>query len=154
MTNLEKINEYAESIAIAKKSFTIHAKEFIMGAFKEEVFDKFSIVEAIRMRGYAPYFNDGDPCEFSLHEPDVLLKGIDSFVSSWGDWDDYDDLEEDEDGNTLNRPTSEELKEIFEAAGSVWEVIDEDVFRAVFGSDQEVTFYPDKVENDEYGQHD
>lgn len=53
-------------------------------------------VEAVRWRQATPYFNDGDPCEFSVHELYVRLAGMDvdeegeeygdygdGFLSSW-----------------------------------------------------------------------
>jgi len=53
-------------------------------------------VEALRWRQATPYFNDGDPCEFTVHEPCVKLSGLntdedgdeygdyeDGFVSGW-----------------------------------------------------------------------
>jgi hypothetical protein len=32
----------------------------------------------IHWRQYTPYFNDGEPCEFSVHEPEFFGKGVDS----------------------------------------------------------------------------
>lgn len=41
-------------------------------------------VESVRWEQYTPYFNDGDACEFGVHEPSVKLVGNDE----GGDYDD------------------------------------------------------------------
>jgi len=47
---------------------------------------------------YAPYFNDGDPCYFSVHEPDIYVLGEDEDIGEcdyeWGH-DDSEKLEGD-----------------------------------------------------------
>lgn len=42
-------------------------------------------VEAIRWRQYTPYFNDGDPCEFSVHDIEVKLIGGDPEAGDYED---------------------------------------------------------------------
>lgn len=34
------------------------------------------VVDSVRWRQYTPYFNDGDPCEFTIYDATVLLKGF------------------------------------------------------------------------------
>lgn len=51
-----------EGKAILKKTF----KEF---------FDASPGVKAVTWRQYTPYFNDGDPCEFSAHDFELVFKG-------------------------------------------------------------------------------
>ncbi len=47
-------------------------------------------IEAIRWEQYTPYFNDGEPCEFGVHEASIKLVGDDDggdyedgFVDLW-----------------------------------------------------------------------
>jgi len=58
--------------------------------------DVASIVQAagfktVKIRACAPYFNDGDPCEFTLVDP--YIDGYDSSLNTDGD-DDVDDVDE------------------------------------------------------------
>lgn len=51
----------------------------------------FPEVQAIRWTQYTPYFNDGDACEFSAHQPGFRIDGIsedagdheDGFINAW-----------------------------------------------------------------------
>jgi len=44
-----------------------------------EFWEKNPAIKAVHWSQYAPYFNDGEPCEFSVHDP--------YFTSSWGEYD-------------------------------------------------------------------
>ena len=60
-----------EQIQQAKKAFNdavaTHGKNAVQIAVKQ-LFEKAPEVKAVRWRQYTPYFNDGDACEFSIHE--------------------------------------------------------------------------------------
>jgi hypothetical protein len=51
-------------------------------------------VEAIRIRGYVPGFNDGDPCTFSINDPEVRLVPTASVAETEGE-DEFDEDNED-----------------------------------------------------------
>ncbi len=42
----------------------------------KQFMDTFPTVEAIRWTQYAPYFNDGEPCEFGVHDPMFKVAGL------------------------------------------------------------------------------
>lgn len=42
-------------------------------------------VKALRWRGYAPYFNDGEPCEFRIQGTDAEIEGSSPSDSDYGD---------------------------------------------------------------------
>lgn len=46
-------------------------------------FDKITDLEGISVNGYTPYFNDGEPCEFSINEPQYKLKDMDEYDWLW-----------------------------------------------------------------------
>lgn len=64
--------------------------------FKEttkEFFEKNPAITAIVWTQYTPYFNDGDTCEFSVHEPNFTnAKNLDD-ISRWGEYEGDDDNE-------------------------------------------------------------
>lgn len=43
-------------------------------------------VESIQWDQYTPYFNDGDPCEFSVHEPAIKIAGWEEIAEFWADY--------------------------------------------------------------------
>lgn len=55
-----------------KKEMEENAIAVISSKF-QEVFERHPEVKAIVWTQYAPYFNDGDPCEFSVHELNFKL---------------------------------------------------------------------------------
>lgn len=79
----------AEIAKTGKTAFALVAKK---------LFEAAPQFTAVKWTQYAPYFNDGDACEFSVHEPSfaideetaALVKDPDGF---------FDSDEEDEDGN-------------------------------------------------------
>lgn len=62
--------------------------------FKEttkEFFDKNPAITAIVWTQYTPYFNDGDTCEFSVHEPNFTnAKDLDD-ITRWGEYEGDDE---------------------------------------------------------------
>jgi hypothetical protein len=54
------------------KKLSEAGEEAVKDAFKD-VFDKFPEISEIAWCQYTPYFNDGDPCYFSVHDFDVRL---------------------------------------------------------------------------------
>lgn len=52
----------------------------VKDAFKD-VFDKFPEISSIVWAQYTAYFNDGDPCYFSVHDFDVNLGSNESIVT-------------------------------------------------------------------------
>lgn len=93
-------------------------------------------VEAIRWTQYAPAFNDGDPCVFSIHEPMVRLSGEEDFKDSW-------------DIRDSHKTVVDSLNVLY---GTLQEL--EQVFQTIFGDDSEVTIdRAGNVEQD-YCEHD
>ena len=78
-----------EGLKDLKKHVAETGKKAVMKSIKA-LMDKHPGVQAIRWTQYAPYYNDGDACVFSVHEPQVALN-----VSTPPDDEDEDD---DEDG--------------------------------------------------------
>lgn len=84
-TKIQQIKQKMKEIDEEIKTIT---KNDIFNEFKD-LFEKYEQVEAIRWEQYAPYFNDGDPCAFSVY--DLMVKGL-KLVSE-ENVDDYEDSE-------------------------------------------------------------
>lgn len=124
---LEKIKELnAEVNAQADLLFAASIKEF---------FENHPTVEAIRWDQYAPYFNDGDPCVFSVNEVTVLLSdkvGVE--IDEDADEDDYD---EDNFVYSYGLKDDKLEKAISELNDDFSEI--EDFLEKKFGSDSRIT---------------
>lgn len=88
---MKTIEEISSEIAVLEKQrFEMAVKLGEPMAFEwiEPLF-KFPGIKTVQWRQYTPYFNDGDPCEFAIHDIYISL-GIDS--EEWNDdlWSEWD----------------------------------------------------------------
>lgn len=92
-------------------------------------------LEAVRWEQYTPYFNDGDPCEFSVHDWTVRMAG------ATGDADLDDDFD-----YIPYKPQNPVYKTIqdFEAA------VPEEVLEVAFGDHVQITATREGFEVEEY----
>lgn len=117
--------------AAAKAAFKSHAK----AAFGE-VFAAHPEITAIRWAQYAPSFNDGDPCVFSVHE----------WYAKIGDTKEGGD---NDDGFLLSYE-SEKVEEAEDDIDALFALFDDDVMEDEFGSSVKVTATRDGFETEEY----
>jgi hypothetical protein len=113
------------------------------------IFDEHDCLEAIRWRQYVPYFNDGEACTFSIHEPEVKCGGL---VMKYGEPDDgwietYGTV-----GDACTAPA----KRALDAVRSLYRKLQEidDVVAACLGEHAEVTCTREGVTVEEYTHHD
>ena len=64
---MSKLTDLSAAYEAVRKKFMTDAQASLKEAFKE-VFDKFPSITAFVWTQYTPYFNDGEPCEFSVGE--------------------------------------------------------------------------------------
>lgn len=71
------------SIASAKKEMSEKSKGFIEAGAKN-LFDKYPFLHCVHWTQYTPYFNDGEACEFHVHEVCYTFEGddVDNYDSS------------------------------------------------------------------------
>jgi hypothetical protein len=125
-------------------------KELILEGFKA-FFEAHPNVDAVRWTQYAPSFNDGDPCVFSVHDPEVRYvtdaEGSSKPDQDEDDEDDEDEDDEDEDGFD---PYPEIESPILD---KIW-ALPASFFETVFGDGSQVTITRDLfVEVEEYGDY-
>lgn len=139
--------EIVEKIKLAMKEFEDKRTELTEQLKKDfpallaPLFEKYPGVKNVRWTQYTPYFNDGDPCEFSTN-------------ASWAElnYDGGDDEEDDDDDS--EKVKSEPIEVPEEAEGEFQEVlgsIDDSFYKDLFGDHVEVTVLRDGTINvDEY----
>lgn len=64
----QEMDVFLDEFKRLKKEFTQEAKSKL-NRFIEIVFETSPDINAIIWTQYTPYFNDGDPCEFSVNDP-------------------------------------------------------------------------------------
>jgi len=134
---MSKLKELVEALNVARKEFSDGAKAQIKAEAKE-FFDKNPEIKAIVWTQYAPYFNDGEACEFGVNEMYVTTTDPDSedFCTrdvAWGD----------DDGIVWEHDAANEFTSTLAA-------IPEDVMRSIFGDDALVMITPDGIVVEEY----
>jgi hypothetical protein len=115
-----------------------------LGEVFKEFFSAHPECQAVRWRQYTPYWNDGEPCEFSTHT--FAVKMSDSPESAG----DYEDGFEDWYERRKNESAS--LLSALTAAREIGK-IDDEIFEMSFGDHVKVTATREGFEVEEY-EHD
>jgi hypothetical protein len=93
MSNLQSaFDKLLEEQRVLTEKFQATAQELFKETTKE-FFDKNPSVTAVIWSQYTPYFNDGDTCEFSVHEPYFTNANTDQFedITRWGEYEGEDE---------------------------------------------------------------
>jgi hypothetical protein len=88
---------------------------------------------AVRWSQYSPYFNDGEACTFSVHEPFVLTTDSDEDERYEGAW--Y----REEYYSAYYKKTEPEQHVGLKALNEAWSSIEEDIFERAFGDHVQIT---------------
>ena len=131
MTTLSTLKEKIESL-------NNELRTQFKAALKQEtdkIFNKYPDLEAITWTQYTPYFNDGEPCEFSAHldYPGAEFKG-----------ESYYEVEEVEEAYDGVKGIADEVTEL---TSSLYPF--EDTLRRVLGEGK-VYLYRDRIDVEEY----
>lgn len=128
-TTLENLKQ---KMAETKKLIADSATSAFKEAFKD-FFERHPECLAVRWRQYTPYFSDGDPCRFSVHDYYVRLPTTDEEDGDYSDGFAYPGHKS---------PLDTDLKAIFD--------VDDELFEAAFGDHVRVTATREGFEVDEY----
>jgi hypothetical protein len=143
------IEEFKQSLAIIEDRRKAIRKEF-EALFAQLAADFLALAPTVRgftWTQYAPYFNDGDTCEFSVHEMYLLANEPAEDEDDDGEGFDPDDDDVYEDQVKPNTLSPE--------AQAAWKFItslenEEEFMREAFGTDTRVIVTRDGVEATEY----
>lgn len=129
-----------EQIRKARKEYDNLVKTTGKQALLDEVksfFEKFPEVTMLRWKGYAPSFNDGSPCYFSVHGPEIKL------ALPEGQAPDEEDEDDEFEGwvgyHTSikdNKPLAADLSKLTRVFGEL-----SDVIESVFGEGHQVVIH-------------
>jgi hypothetical protein len=133
VTKLEAIKAKYDAIK-AEYDAVLESVEPMIGKVMAEafapVFEKYPKLQAIRWNQYTPYFNDGDACYFSAHNPEVNLFNEDE------DCQDEDDFN----GFYSGLLTDDERKAMSADINAVYNILDEYQKEKLFGDGVRVYF--------------
>lgn len=121
-------------------------------------FDENPGITAIAWTQYAPAFNDGDACIFSVHEPFYSTMPSDRLDEVFSNWRGFED-EEDEEGNVVfvSPPGSwsSQPKSDNDVAVTLFmkSITDNHIFSVIFGEDSKVMVTRGGIKTD-YVEHD
>jgi hypothetical protein len=90
---MNKLQELAKFRSEMEERIRTEGEEAVAEYFRD-AFAKFPKIVAVGWTQYTPYFNDGDECVFSVHEPYFKIRGVDSEYDEF--LEEYDDEEEGE----------------------------------------------------------
>lgn len=127
LQNLIKLHEEA------MKELRAQGEACLKEAFSD-FFKAHPNVSAIRWAQYTPYFNDGDPCNFSVREASARFES-DEFLDSW---------EMEQKGFAAENETLGKLEGFLQSDAF------EPVMQAIFGDHVEVTVTPTEITIDTY----
>jgi hypothetical protein len=157
-----------EQVMSLKKRYVRMVKNFKEDDFKGwflEYFKLYPFITSISWTQYTPYFNDGDPCVFSIQEPALELSaafvsanpGLNLIGSSYS----KKEPEKDDDTKSLTLDTYDFTKEqgkaypdMRAAVNAITELFEaEDILLHVFGDHAEIIVTPKEISVEEY-EHD
>lgn len=96
---LDNITRIADEIKARQEEIQDLSKKGFRDSI-QQIFDEFEFLGAIKWTQWTPYFNDGDPCEFSVGTPTLYtIKDAKSILKSEEDLEDDEDEDYDEDDN-------------------------------------------------------
>lgn len=127
---IDKIKSLGEELQAKRAAMIKEAKETLEPAFKE-VLEQNPEVLAIGWHQYTPYFNDGDTCEFNVHDLHYCTESG-SLEDSLYEW-----------------PYASDGPDAVKALVSVVNG-NEEIMQAVFGDHAEIRITRDGISVDEY----
>lgn len=159
----ESLKSLSDAQAGLRKRFQAEGREAVHAACKE-FFDKHERAGAIKWEQYAPHFNDGEPCIFSVHYPELAIltddiiqenaelteEGEELSDDFWVDEDFYSEYELDSIEGFDN--IKEMLKDFEDLAGLIYN--NDELMQLVFGDDCAVVITRNSVFVDEDIHHD
>lgn len=132
---MEKLNQLIEQLHEARSAFRAQGEAALKEGFRE-FFAANPEVTAFAWTQYAPYFNDGEPCEFSVN---------DIFSTTMS----LDDEEFDASELATGGYYGEETPAAIEFARNLHR-IPEDLFRDIFGDDALVLVTRDGIKTEDH----
>lgn len=156
--NNQTIEKFVQEYQQFVQEFSKKAQENLK-IFLNQFFEENPGVNVITWTQYAPYFNDGEPCEFCVHDPtfsnavdpDDIKQLYDGFYDGEDEsiWAVASYSSKNEKINDVNMQSVSTLSKFITSEAM------EDVLRTVFGEDNRIIITRDGIVSEDYsGDHD
>lgn len=138
-----KLNELVKHFNREKEFLKNQAQTLFVGAAKE-LFEKYPELASFGWEQYAPYFNDGDACVFSVYADYPTINDYDTGSERF-----VNGAYENEDGE-LTSEQATFIDKVRKPIAALINTLPDDIMQEIFGSDTRVTITQDgKITNDE-----
>ena len=148
----EKVAHYNETVAALKAELSAGFQQALQEMLKEH-----PTVKGVMWAQYTPYFNDGEPCTFSVNEPAVEFTTDHGITGEYGDagqylsyWDLKYEWENGYGSKRIFNDPHKELGNTINAIGDFMKGIPDEVMLDCFGDHMQVTATVDGVTTEEY----
>lgn len=129
------VQEIAEKWAQSKKQMTEELRREFEPELMQFFIDNPTLAE-VRWPQYAPYFNDGDECIFSVHEPTITFADGSEFEYLW-------------------QTPKTKAEELWHDIADLLQTMPKKVMKDMYGTDVEVVVTREGIEVRDYsGNHD
>lgn len=145
-TIIDETAAIVEEYNVQKKALSERMAGQIQSIF-DAFFDKYPMVKTIHWTQYTPYFNDGDPCEFGVHEfryTETPVDKVDEREYTWGEGDDGA-IDMYQDDNKLMYEDTVKLEKVLQQSE-----IFEEIFQQTYGDGVWVKVFRGGYENEEW----
>jgi hypothetical protein len=147
MTTQIQRSSFADTVKRLERTME-EARNQAKMAFLQElkaIFDRNPELKVIKWVQYTPYFNDGDTCEFTVH--DIVAANYEE-VDAWGEWEGEDD--QPHDFTLFTGYRSRRLPDLIDLESFMESSIGYDVLQFAFGDHVQVTVTVNGVTVDDY----
>lgn len=155
---IARLRALGEQVKELRAQMKAAAQEALKEGTKEVFAEYSDVLHSFGWVQYAPAFNDGEPCEFSMHDLILISKvdiaklieeeGADYAEDAASDW--WSDSGSPSFGGWRGKCADERHQEALDAAKIIYDVIDEDLSREIFGDAVKVIFTPEGIDTEEY----
>lgn len=152
---IQRLKALGEEVARLRAEMKAAAKDALKEGTKEIFAEYGDVLHSFGWTQWAPSFNDGEPCEFGIHELIMVSKvdvqkaieegsrEEDAVNDYWGD-------EGSPSFSSWRNTVDERHQGALEAAKIIYGVLDEQLARDVFGDSVKVIFSADGVDVEDY----
>lgn len=147
---------------VAAKEAVERANEAYLKEFVGILFDEYPQLESFGWRQFAPYFNDGEPCNFGAHTDadSLVINGVDyeevfEYVrvpvpDALPEWPEYKKFT----GEYVPHDEYKDIAPLFTIISDVLSELTDEFLEEQYGDNAEVTVRRDGVTVEEYSDHD
>lgn len=136
----ELLKEFAELEKKKTEFFKRIKKTASLSEIFGFLFEKYPNLEAFRFRCYTPYFNDGDPCTYTVDTyPDLLFRDRVVVYNNDEDSDGWTSSDSCYSSDDSSDKTAVKVKKIHNEIEKYLSSIPEDIIEGIFGDHVEIT---------------